>query len=81
MHYISKTSKNEQLIISETLCLGRGKKIIMIDSIKNNSHVITLTLFEQSAAIIWTHEGAKNKRMGETAYKAAVKFVLLTMCD
>lgn len=53
----------------------------MIDSIKNNIHVITLTLFEQSAAIIWTHEGAKNKRMGETAYKAAVKFVLLTMCD
>jgi len=62
MHYISKTSKNEQLIVSETLCLGRGEKIIMMDSIQSSSHVLTLTLFEQNAAIIWTQEGAKNKR-------------------
>jgi hypothetical protein len=80
-HYISKTSKNEQLIFSEILCLGRGKKIIMMDSIQSNSHVLPLTLFEQSAAIIWTQEGAKNKRMGEIACKAVVKFVLLTVCD
>jgi hypothetical protein len=70
--YISETSKNEQLTFSETVCFGRGKKIRMIYSIESNSHVPTLKLFEQSAGIIWTQEGAKNKRMGETACRAAV---------
>jgi len=60
------------MIVSETMCLGRGKKIIMMDSIESNSHVLTLKLFKQSAAIIWTQERAKNKRMGEIACKSAV---------
>jgi hypothetical protein len=47
-------------------------KIIMMDSIESNSHVLTLKLFKQSAAIIWTQERAKNKRMGEIACKSAV---------
>jgi predicted CoA-binding protein len=44
----------------------------MVDSIQSNSHVLALKFFEQSAAIIWTQVGAKNKRMGEIACKAAV---------
>jgi len=60
------------MIVSETMCLGRGKKIIMMDSIESNSHVLTLKLFKQIAAIIWTQERAKNKRMGEIACKSAV---------
>lgn len=43
-----------------------------MNSIQSNSHVPTLKLFEQSAAIIWTQQGAKNKRMGEIECKAAV---------
>lgn len=60
-HYISETSKNEQLIVSETMCLGRGEKIRMIYSIQSNRHVPTLKLFEQSAAIIWTQRGSKKQ--------------------
>jgi hypothetical protein len=50
----------------------KGEKIRMIYSIQSNSIGPTLKLFEQSATIIWTQEGAKNKRMGEIACKAAV---------